>query len=124
MAITYSWKVTAIRKANLEENLENVVVHVRWEKKGVDADGNDGTFQGATPLTNPDPNNFLAYEDLTEEIVLDWVKAVVIDSYEEHVNGQIQKQIDAKKNPVVDVNDNFPWNPTPSPTAPVPSPTV
>lgn len=124
MAITYSWKVTSIRKANIDETLENVIVHVRWEKKGVDEAGNDGTFVGATPLSNPDPTNFIAYEDLTEAIVLDWIKGVVVGSYEEHVNGQIQKQIDAKKNPVEEINDgSLPWNP-PGSTPSVPTPAV
>jgi len=110
MAITYTWKVTSVKKGNVD-SLSDVVLNVRWEKKGVDGDGNEGKFQGATPFAAPHESSFVPYNELTEEIVLNWVKAVVVDSYEEHVNGQIQKQIDALKNPVTEVSDNdLPWS--------------
>lgn len=131
MEITYSWKITAITKADLVENLENVVVHARWTKTGTDELGNQGVFQGATPLSSPNPEQFTAYEDLTEEIVLDWIKSVVVGSYEEHVHSMIVRQINQKRNPTVETN-HFPWGGEPEPvtpspplpTVPVPSPTV
>jgi hypothetical protein len=109
MATTYSWKITSVKKGNVDA-LSDVVLNVRWEKKGVDEDGNEGKFQGATPFTAPHESAFIPFNDLTEEIVLNWVKAVVVGSYEEHVNGQIQKQIDEQKNPVTEVAETeLPW---------------
>jgi endonuclease I len=57
----------------------------------------------------PDGYTFVPFEELTEEMVLDWIKAVVVGGYEEHVNAQIQKQIDEKHNPVVEAA--LPWAP-------------
>lgn len=109
MAITYTWKVTGIKKGDVS-TLSDVILNVRWEKKGVDEDGNEGKFSGATPFSAPHSAAFVPYNELTEEMVLTWVKAVVVGSYEEHVHAQIQKQINLAKRPIVDVSDaELPW---------------
>lgn len=119
MALTYTWKVKSLKKTS-GDNLSDVIVGTQWELTGTDSDGNDGTFHGATPfeLSKVDPGNFVAYEDLTEATVLDWIKAVVVGGYWDHVNQQINKQISNKKNPIVDVNQ-LPWAP---PADPAPTP--
>ena len=119
MNITYTWKVTVIRTATVEEQ-DNFVVHVRWEKTGTDELGNTGTFIGATPLeTTVDPEgNFIPFDQLTEEVVIGWIQAVVVGLYEEHVNGQIEKAIQLKRNPVTE--PTLPWAPAPTePATPV-----
>ena len=91
-----------------------------WKKIGTDADGNEGTFSGATPFSaaNLTEENFKQFDTLTEEIVLGWIQAIVVDGYEEHVNGQIQKQIDEKVTPIVD--SAMPWAPEAEAEAPTP----
>jgi hypothetical protein len=110
--ITYTWKLTSLKKVNTG-TFDNFVCQTYWKKIGTDENGVTGEFSGATPFTpeaDADPATFTVWEDLTEEQVLGWIQAIVVGAYEEHVNTQIQKQIDAKKNPVEDVNsDNFPW---------------
>lgn len=110
MAITYTWDITNIRKAPTLEGMNNVVVHVRWTKTGTDENGTTGQFQGATPLVAPS-GDFTPYEELTKEQVLGWVQNIVVDSYEQHVNEQIQKQIIKKNDPWVDVTE-APWGGT------------
>jgi hypothetical protein len=56
----------------------------------------------------PEGYAFVPFDQLTEEMVLDWIKAVVVDGYEEHVNAQIQKQINEKHNPVNEAA--LPWS--------------
>lgn len=108
--MNYEWKIISLRRKD-SPTLNNIIVQVQWKKIGTDENGNIGEFNGATPfeLSTVDTNNFIAYEDLTEEIILNWIKSVVIDSYEEHVNSQIEKQIEQKINPVVEVIRGFPW---------------
>jgi len=109
MAITYTWEVTGIKTTTLN-NTPNVVVQTYWKKIGTDENGNEGMFSGATPFSAesmPAGTTFIPFDQLTENDVLTWIKAVVVDTYEEHVNGWIQKQIDDKKNPVVDAA--LPW---------------
>lgn len=114
MAITYTWKVTGLRKVQSAEGLNNVVIGTRWEKIGTDENGNEGKFVGATPfnVSAIDPDNFIDWENLTEEVVLSWIKPVVVGSYEDHVNNQIAKQIRDKKSPVEEVQQ-LPWDPNP-----------
>jgi hypothetical protein len=109
MSIVYTWKVTGI-KTRTEGSNQDAVVQTYWTKTGTDDDGDTGVFSGATPFTTlnmPEGYTFIPFNELTEETVLDWIKAMVTDGYEEHVNGQIQKQIDLKKNPLIDAV--MPW---------------
>lgn len=115
MALTYNWTLRTLKKQNLPaQNLEGVIVQTHWELEGVDEDGNVGRFSGATPfdLNTVDPNNFTAYENLTEAQVLGWIQEVVNTNpgYKQHIDERIQQQIDAVKIPVEEVSGNtFPW---------------
>lgn len=110
MAITYEWKITALKKQDIQ-NLENVIVHCRWKLTGTDENGNTGEFQGATPLPlkTLDPNNFTPFEQLTETLVVSWLQQIVDLN---HPYERIQKQIDAKKNPTTELSETeLPWAP-------------
>lgn len=110
--MNYTWKLRSLKRKDTQ-NLRNIIVQTYWEKIGTDENGNTGTFSGATPfeLNTVDPENFVSYEDLTEEIILSWIQGVVIDGYEEHVNLQIANQISDKVSPVTEVTSEFPWEP-------------
>ena len=96
--MNYTWKVTGMKGINLPDQ-PNTIIQTYWAKTGTDEEGNEGTFVGATPFTSSsiDPDTFVPFNQLTEEIVLGWIQAVVVGNYELHVNTQIQKQIDSKK---------------------------
>ena len=106
MAITYTWKVTELRTKTEGANADSVV-QTYWEKTGTDENGNTGKFVGATPFSSVNTENFVAFADLTEAVVLGWIQAVVVGDYEEHVNDQIQKDIDESANPAS--NATMPW---------------
>jgi hypothetical protein len=122
MAITYTWKIKSLKKTN-GTNINDVIVGTQWELKGTDEDGDSGVFNGATPfeMSKVDPENFVSYENLTEEMVLDWIKAVVVGHYWDHVEAQIVRQIGLSKNPEVEVDSaGLPWapqNPDPAPSS-------
>jgi hypothetical protein len=117
MALTYTWAVTSLKKTT-DGSVDNFVVQSTWTCTGTDEDGDSGVFNGATPfpLDSLDPATFIPYEDLTEADVIGWIQAVVVGSYKEHVDAQINKQIALIKDPVVDVpNGELPWD-APAPT--------
>jgi len=116
METTYTWKVLSI-KVQDEGSNKNAVVQTFWAKIGTDENGNVGKFFGATPFTsaNSPQGSFLPLESLTEAKVLEWIQAVVIGSYEAHVNRQIEEQL--AKNVPKDVK--MPWD-TSEPLAPLP----
>ena len=128
MAITYTWKLTGLKKMD-KGSIEGLVFQTYWKKIGTDENGNTGEFVGATPIPADSvvEDDFIPYEQLTEEIVLSWVKPVVVGSYESHVNGVIAKQIEEKVSPTVQVDENqLPWadpvTPTPVPNPDTPTP--
>ncbi len=106
MAITYTWEVSSL-KTKAEGSNADAVIQTYWKKTGTDDDGNVGSFSGATPFTSVDADPFVAFADLTEADVLGWIQGVVVDDYEVHVNGVIQKQIDALVTPVTE--PDLPW---------------
>ena len=110
--MNYTWELTNLKRKNTD-TIQNIIVQTNWKKIGTDENGNIGSFSGATPfeLSTVDPDNFVSYEDLTEEMVLGWIQSVVIGSYEEHVNEKIAEQIEAIVSPVVSVTGGFPWQP-------------
>jgi hypothetical protein len=117
MAYTYDWKLVGLRKQNTEE-LSNVVVGTNWKVTATDEDGNVGTFVGATPFTPQDLNGdgFIDYHDLSEDLVLGWVKSVVSGSsptaYWDHINQQITREIEATKyHRITVMEDDLPWSP-------------
>lgn len=113
--MTYTWKITGVKTVDTQ-TATNAVIQTYWQKIGTDEDGNEGVFTGATPFLQAtiDPENFIPYADLTEEIVLGWIKGIVTGSYGEHVNAQIQKQIDQKviKQPELPWSIETPASPT------------
>ena len=112
MAVTYTWKVTSLKVKDVSEDRTNAIVQTYWTKTGTDEDGNQGVFSGATPFTlDPTATSgpFIPFEELTEENVLDWIKSVVIGSYEDHVNSKIAEQITNKVTPTTEAK--LPWAP-------------
>jgi hypothetical protein len=111
MAITYTWKITSLKTKDVGNKL-SAIVQTYWQIVGTDENGNEGTFSGATPFTvdpTDDSGPFVPFNELTETIVLDWIKTIVVGGYEEHVNNQIQKQINEKINPITE--KQMPWAP-------------
>lgn len=107
MSITYTWSMTSM-KTKAIGSTENVVVQTYWKKTGTDANGNEGSFSGATPFPVTEvAGGFTEFADLTETQVLSWIKSKVTGSYEDHVNDVIQKQINEVATPVTDTD--MPW---------------
>ena len=111
MSLAYTWELTGLKKQS-GDKMTDAVVQTYWKCTGTDADGNSGTFNGATPfdLNTIDSDNFTPYEDLTEKMVLEWVKEAAA-SYKDHIEEQIIKQITLEMMPQTEVSEgDFPWS--------------
>ena len=127
MAVTYSWGITQMTKKTIGE-VENVILHSRWELIGTeDTTGTRGRFIGATPIDfdSGSTDEFVAFGDLTEELVIGWVSASVthpVHGYWPHISERIQKEIDEIDDAVEEVQEEgLPWGTgsvTPTPTDP------
>ena len=99
---TWTWSVTSLKKrdqVNTEgATLAGAVVQTYWKVVGVDGDGNEGEFSGATPFTavNVPAGSFAPFEELTEATVLGWIQAVVNadQGYADHISERVTAQID------------------------------
>jgi hypothetical protein len=113
MSTTYTWEITGLKKVDSTNGLQNAILEVMWKKIGTDTDtGIQGEFEGRTKFSPSqiDPSNFVPFNQLTAEQVIDWIKQIVTGGYEITVNERIQQDIDSKKHTVVELSTgNFPW---------------
>ena len=108
MAITYEWKITALKKAPSLDGLSDVITNINFEYKGTDENGNEAVFNGACPIAAPDAENFTDLADLKEADVVEWAKAHHPTDHMNHIiEGKIA-EIVTPKNVAV---DSMPWEP-------------
>ena len=91
--------------ANLERNLADGGVTVaHWRVTEVDGDYSASAYGTCGFTPDPDADDFVAYDSLTEEVVMGWVHAEVDQSATETA---LTANIEAQKNPVS--ADGMPW---------------
>ncbi len=105
----FTWKVTKLYTETIEGK-EDYVVIANCETIGV-----DGEFSASVPnviqFSTEDVTTFIPYEDLTEEIVVGWIKGVLGEEGVSSIEASIQGQIDSQINPPqVPVNTPLPWS--------------
>lgn len=105
MAITYSYKIDRMTKVDLLDGLRDVIVHVRFTYTGTDENDITGEFAGAIPMPSPTSEDFTPLANLTENQVIEWVKAY---HPVENMQEKIQEQITKKKLAEADVP--LPWS--------------
>jgi hypothetical protein len=113
MTIEYTWDITSIKKLDNIDSLQDVIYEVSWKKIGTDSEtGLQGVFETSTkfPVENININNFIPFQNLTKENIIDWLKTIVIDGYELEVNYRIKRDIDSKRSNITTINPSeFPW---------------
>jgi len=106
MTITHTWKIDIMRELN---NDLGVVSEVSYSVHSTN--GNISTKSGSTvELKTENIENFISYEDLTEEIVLGWVKERLGKNLGNHeVNNA--SWIDSIENPPAPrtISKELPW---------------
>jgi len=107
--INYTWIVTQLLTETIEGN-ENYVVIAHCETIGV-----DGEYSASVPnviqFSTEDVTVFVPYEDLTEEMVIAWIKESLGEEGVLSIEKSIQFQIETQKNPPVTPQETpLPWN--------------
>lgn len=108
MNVTYTWAVTGLKTATIENKV--YVVQTYWTCTGVDEQGNTGVFEGATPF-QPDSDHEVVgpLNELSEKTVIDWIFNSMDGTYQsQHVLNKINNQIMAKRSRVEAV-PTLPW---------------
>jgi len=108
MAITYTYTIDRIRTAPALYDLTNVVTEVDYTYEASEGTGSDkvtADMSGIAVLGQPDSENFIALESLTEANVREFVKAVAdVDGNKK----RLQRMLEEKKVPKA-VKTDLPW---------------
>jgi hypothetical protein len=115
MATTnFSWVISSLDCAVESEGLPNVinVIHYRYQATQVDGDKTwFAETYGASSVGQPNPQNFVPYEDVTEAEVISWLEEILpMEAMQASLEANIALQI----NPV-EITLPLPWAPAPVP---------
>jgi hypothetical protein len=106
--INYEWKIPNMTVFRQLDGKENVVNIVNWYLIGTNEDGINGFINGSFVKEYDSNSEFVNYEDLTKEVVEQWILDVLdeqtIDAYKQSIIQQIEEKIA----PVI-VNKAAPW---------------
>ena len=95
MANTYTITVTDL-ETRQTDSLQNVVSVVDFSVTATNEQGQTGTVHSCVGLTDPDPDAFVDYGNLTESTVLSWVinrfPSDDMDTLKSMADGQVNKQ--------------------------------
>jgi hypothetical protein len=96
------------------EGLPDVIQIIHWRYQATQVDGDKTWFAetyGASSVAQPNPQNFIPYEDVTEAEVISWLESVLpVDAMQASLEANIALQITPKE-----VTLPLPWLPQPTP---------
>jgi len=105
MTVTYEWNCKTVDVHPTEGSETDVVYNVHWIVTGVsdelDPDGNaykSNSIGTQTVSLNPE-SEFIPFEDLTNEIVVEWTKGAMGEEQVEAIESGIKEFIDQEINP-------------------------
>lgn len=96
--ITYTWQFSALDCYPTHQNLSDVIFTIHWRYSGT-----DGTYThevySTTSLEVPTSENFIPYENLTQEILEGWMSEKLGEEGILAMQETIANQIAEKHNP-------------------------
>jgi len=105
----YTWTISVLNsriKETVEgQELNNIVNVVHWRYRATDGEYTTETY-GSLGLNEPDPNDFILYENLTEADVITWLDEGM-DVPE--MQASLAKSIELLKNPIEETLP-LPWD--------------
>ena len=97
---TYNWSIVNMDRLTAD----GFVVTVHYNVSATDGTYNASTY-GTVGYTEQPGETYVPYADLTQEMVVGWVQTSL---GKDTVEGSLQSQIDAQKNPVQE--SGTPWS--------------
>lgn len=107
MKLIYKWEFAAPRVLLSEDGLNNIVSSIPWKLVATVSEDKPyiAFYSTVTNLSKPSDDNFVPFEQLTEDDVISWISSVEnIEQIKEYLHGEIDSQI----NPVEKIID-FPF---------------
>lgn len=87
---TYKFKINAVDAHVSQDGLENVIYNVHYSYIGEDENGNVATQIGVQHVPGVDPENFVAFDQLTQADVISWIEAVLpVEEFKVNLDAQL-----------------------------------
>ena len=92
----YKWVINAVDCYTAKDGLEKVAYNIHWSYFATEGE-HTASMIGVQSIGEPNPDNFVAFEDLTEEQVVSWISAVMdVEQMQSNLDKQIQDLIAPK----------------------------
>lgn len=93
---TYYWKINAVDCYALKDGLEKVAYNIHWSYFATDGT-HIAAIGGVAGVGDPASENFIPFEQLTEQQVIDWFIAELdIENMKENLDEQLSNLISPK----------------------------
>lgn len=93
---TYQWTISALDCAVSKDGLTNVVETIHWRYRGTNENDTTAEIYGAQSVGDPNPESFTPFDELTKEIVEQWLEEIM-DM--EEIQAIIDNQINELEHP-------------------------
>lgn len=97
MTIAFTWQFEVLDVYPTYETVTNAVESMHWQLVADDGAGHTAIAGGETKAGPVDVNNFIPFNDLTQEIVQGWCEAEMgtedVDGVKAMLTGQINDQV-------------------------------
>lgn len=105
--INYTWNFWNFEIIKNQNTLTNIVKAIHWVYSGTDENNITGEIRGVTHLLPPNENNFIDFENITQE----WAMNIISNDENidiENMNIDIERQIEKIKNPpILNIEPSF-----------------
>jgi hypothetical protein len=110
--ISWKWKIRALTLRPSLDALTNVVATVHWDIVIIEEDNTEIVVNsGYTYLTPPaDGSQFVAYENLTEQECINWIKQVLGPVRTTEYESEAEHRVLLKQGVVAQNTTTFPWS--------------
>lgn len=75
--VNFKWNVNPLDCVISEDGMTNVVKIVNWRLIGTDENGVSSDIYGAQSFPAPSQENYIPFDELTQEIVVGWLSSVL-----------------------------------------------
>jgi hypothetical protein len=104
--MTTVWNITKLICKTDNASLTNVVYRIMWECKKQDVSGTFVFETGMCTLPQPDPNDFIQFNNLTKTNVVSWVHLVLGQDYLNTIETRLTARLTERLN-TVELNPPF-----------------
>ena len=107
----YSYHATQLKTENID-GFKNIVVTFTGYLYGIDENGKNTTviFEFDLDKASLNKESFVKYEEITEELINDWVEKQMTESEQKHLKQELNTKIARFYNKAKNQNTPLPWS--------------